>query len=345
MSSPTAVTYLFHGQDEPKLREQLESFCNEILDPAMADLNMSRLSGKAIQLGDIRAAAGSLPFMADVRLVLVENFTEHSNAKDLVKELGALLEELPDSTRLVFVETNLLADRTGDTQSEQRRKSARRQMIKRLVNVVEKDTRGRVLSFDPPQKHEFSAWITERAQMHNAQIEQNAAQLLAERINEDLVLADTELEKLAVYVNGERPITRDDVDELTPYSPDASIFAMVDALGQRDGKKSLKLLHRLLDEGDEPLRIFAMIVRQYRLLILMREQMDLSRSPKAAAEAVGVRDWIGKKLAGQARNYRDIEQLEQVYRYLLDLDTKMKTGRIQPALALDELITRLARRD
>jgi DNA polymerase III delta subunit len=45
----------------------------------------------------------------------------------------------------------------------------------------------------------------------------------------------------------------------------------VDALGKREGKRAAHELHHLLDQGENPLGLLAMIVRQYRLLILVKE--------------------------------------------------------------------------
>jgi len=344
MASPTSIIYVYHGQDEPTLRERLAEFCRQALDPGLADLNTTRLDGSSVQLGDIESACGALPFMGDTRLVIVENLTESNNGKTLIDELPEMFGRLPDSTRLVFVEANLSADRTGDSQAEQRRKAARRQAIKKLVNVVEKDPRGKAVSFDlPKDRNSLVRWMGQRAAVHGAEIERTAAELLAERINEDLVLADAELEKLATYVNRERPIRSEDVALLTPYTPEANIFNMVDALGQRNGEQALSLLRQLLEDGDDPLRIFAMIVRQYRLLLLMREQLDGGVSVNSAGDVLGLHNFVAKKLASQARHYRDLAQLERIYRLLLEIDRAMKTGQIEPGLALDQFVARLAR--
>lgn len=351
-SSPIPVVYVFHGPDEPTLRESLAELCSRVTSPGTADLNTTRLEGQTVELGEIKTAANTLPFLADTRLVLVDNLTESSTAKTLLEGLAAVISGLPDSTRLVFVEAGL-ADHSQDSDAARRRKTARQSLLKKLVNIVENDPRGKVYEFKKPQ--DTARWLIKRAAMHSVQIEPSAAQLLAERIGDDLTLADTELAKLATYVNGERPIRVADVELLTPFTPEANIFHMVDALGQRNGQHALTLLRQLLDAGDEPLRIFAMIVRQYRLLLLMREYLDTGGSLNNAAQALDLSEFVAKKVAGQAKNYR-LEQLERIYRYLLETDISMKGGmpehdlfgkpvdRLDPALALEELVARLGSR-
>ncbi len=353
MSSPIPVAYVFHGPDEPGLREGLAEFCARVTgpDPGLAALNTTRLDGASIAAGDIQMAAAALPFLAEARLVLVENLTDSAGGRTVVEALPDLIAGLPGWARVVFVETGA-GDSGQDSDAARRRKSARRAALKKLIALVEHDPRGRIVEFAAPQ--DMRRWLAQRAARHQARIESGAAQALAERIGEDFTLADTELAKLAAYAAA-RPISAGDVEKLTPFTPEASIFRMVDALGERNGPEALRLLRQLLDAGDEPLRVFGMIVRQYRLLILMREHLDGGGTPGGAAAALEVQDFVARKLASQARRY-SLEQLERIYRYLLETDLAMKGGlaerdapgravdRLNPTYALEELVVRLGAR-
>jgi DNA polymerase III delta subunit len=60
-------------------------------------------------------------------------------------------------------------------------------------------------------------------------------------------------------------------------------------------------------------------------------------------EALGTKSkFVADKAAEQSRNFT-LEQLESVYRRLQDTDLKMKTGRIEPRLALDLIVAGLSR--
>ncbi len=339
MSSPVPVVYVYYGQDEPTLKEHLSDYCTQLLDPSMADLNMTRLDGGVVEWSDLESATKTSPFLADVRLVLVDNLTHFPNGRAFLDRLPDLIASLPDWSRLIFVETGLRDDAPDDSPAEQKRKAVRLQALKKLINLVEADPRGKVLLFDLPRGQIYD-WLWRRAERYGAVIEERAARLLAERIHDDLVMADTELAKLATYVGGERPITAEDVALLTPYESEARIFDMVDALGQRKGKVALSLLRQLIEGGYDPLHVFGMIVRQYRLLIQMREHLDEGGTPIGAAQALGIHDFVARKMAEQARLYR-LEQLERIYRFLLDTDKEIKTGKKEPVLALEWLIVRL----
>lgn len=336
VASPVPVIYVFCGQDVPSLRERLGDFCASLADPSALELNTTRFEGKTVTAGEIEAAARSAPFLADMRLVIVDNLSSTANGRAVVDQMPTMLPTLPDWTRLVFVETGPEDDEAADG----KRFSGRPQVVKKLINLVENDPRGKVLAFDPPR--DVAHWLQERAVRYQATLDIAAARLLAECIGGNLVLADSELAKLATYTAGTRPINRDDVALLTPYSAEANIFQMVDALGQRNGKSALTLLRKLLDDGDEPLRLFAMITRQYRMIIQMREQLDAGQPIRGAAQTLGMKDFVADKVAAQARQYR-MEQLERILEMLLETDLAIKTGKLAGDLALEELVVRLSK--
>jgi DNA polymerase-3 subunit delta len=345
MSSPTTVATVFHGADEPSLRDALTAFVAEYSPDPTTDLNLTRFDGRTVTLGDVENAAGALPFLADVRLVLIENLSEHPQAKAIVtEELAPMLTRLPDWARVVFIETGA-HNQPGDSYSEQKRKGSRRKLIKKLIGTVEGDPRGRVLSFTVPDKpNERAKWLTERVKMHNATIERDAARLLAERVGQDLTLLNNELIKLATYTNGERAITTHDVDLLTPYEPEIDIFPLMDAIGMRNGKQALDMLRSLLrEENQAPLQIYAMIIRQYRLMLQVKEQLERGHSPDGIAKRMKIHPYVAKKLSGQSRRY-SLKLLERIYEILLEIDVEIKTGvQKDHQLALEVLIARLSR--
>jgi DNA polymerase-3 subunit delta len=158
----------------------------------------------------------------------------------------------------------------------------------------------------------------------------------------DLRRADNELVKLVSYVGTERSINESDVTLLTPYVAEANMFEMVDALAEGKGKVAIALVHRLLEQDADVFGLYGMIIRQFRLLLLAKEHLSDGGSPKDIASSIGVHPYVAEKLAKQSRSFT-VEQLETVYRALHDYDFKMKTGQIEPLLALDLLIAGLAR--
>ena len=168
-----------------------------------------------------------------------------------------------------------------------------------------------------------------------------AAAALAAVIGTDLRAADSECVKLVTYVGGQRAINEADVALLTPYVAEAKIWDMVDALGRRDGKTATILTQRLLEDQD-PFALLPMIYRQFRLLIQAREVLDAGGNKSDLMKFPDFRsDFVAGKSIDQARNFT-MDQLESIYRYLLDTDHGIKTGRVNESLALDLLVAGLS---
>ena len=293
-------------------------------DPSTSELNTVVLDGREASAADVLAAAQAMPFLSDKRLVIVNGMLSwlgrRGAGKAAKQELAILAEglaTLPPSARVVFVENTTLPASHA------------------ILKLAKTAPGGFHKEFNPPRNP--TRWITHQAKtVYETDIEPAAAMALAAVTGADLRAADSELAKLAAYVDGQRPIREADVALLTPYVVEANVFEMVDAIGKRDGATASRLLHRLLDH-DEPLRLFGMIVRQFRLLILAREYLNDGGSPRQAGKAIGVHPFVGEKVAQQARVFT-LEQLEQIYHYLLETDIGIKTGKVDAVLALDLLL-------
>ena len=85
-----------------------------------------------------------------------------------------------------------------------------------------------------------------------------------------------------------------------------------------------------------------MIIRQFRLMIQVQELAPKLGSPQAIARELRQNPYPIQKILAQSKNYTP-EQLVAVYHKLLDTDVDIKTGRMEPTLALDTLIAGLSR--
>ena len=323
MGTPTPTFYVFHGQDEFTIAETLADFKRRLGPPEVVELNTVVLDGNTITLARLQEEGDALPFLADRRLVIVKGLlTRVAADKRYLRGLVDYLPGLPPTTRMVFVEDRPLSSRHP------------------VVRLAAEEPRGYVKRFDRPGKKALPRWVEKRVRKHGGAIEGAAAAYLAEAVGANLRLLDQEIVKLVTYTNGERAITRTDVERLVPYAKSIVVFDMVDALGRRDGRTAARTLHRLLDEGEHPLRLLAMVVRQFRLLIQVKELRNAGASTRDVAERLHLHPYPAEKLCHQA-TYFTGAQLKRVYRRLLETDEAVKTGQMEADVALDVLVAGL----
>ncbi len=155
-------------------------------------------------------------------------------------------------------------------------------------------------------------------------------------VGADLRALDNEIEKLMAYRNG-GVIRREHVRLLVAQVQEQSIFELVDAIGQRKTALAIELLHDQLRHNAEPLYLLAMIVRQFRLLLQVRDLAARGVSVDQIREQLKLHPFVVKKVFDQARNF-SVEQLEAIYRQLLETDIAIKTSRGDPTVLLDVLV-------
>jgi DNA polymerase-3 subunit delta len=331
---PTPRYYVLHGEDELTRSETLDSLKARLGAPELATLNTTTFDA-GVSLAELKNACNTIPFLTQRRMVIVRGLLSQLSAprrgqkkatksnwqKTYLDELSSYLPQLPETTRLVFVEPGQLPQNHC------------------ILRQAEQDELGFVRAFAPPK--DLVRWVRRRAADKGGEFSPQAAVALVNAVGADQRLLDQEIEKLLACSKLERPVTSKDVELLVPYVQEAVIFDAVDALGQRDGVKASQLIHNLLDHGNEPLYLFAMIVRQFRLLIQIKELASAGLAPPAIAKEIKLHPFPTGKLYTQARNFT-LEQLERIHRHLLETDVQIKTGQINSVVALDLLVAGLA---
>lgn len=328
--------YIFHGEDEFGQAEELLTLRRRLAsgDPAMAELNTNFLDGSRLTLDELVHVCNSVPFLSDRRLVIVSGLLsrlsqdpkekggeETGQKRRFLENLAAYLPTLPPTTRLVFVE-----DRTLPPSHP----------ILKLAKAREKERQAFVRLFAKPKDSELPRWIEERVRSQKGSISREAASLLAVLIGGDLRLLEQEIEKLLLYADGQQ-ISTEDVQTLVSRARETKVFDLVDCVGQRQTGKGLQLLYRLFEEGEEPLSLLAMLARQIRILIQVKELRAKGLTEAEITERLGVHPYVVEKGLNQARNFT-MAQLEIAHQRIVDTDWSLKTGNMSERLALELLV-------
>ncbi len=236
---------------------------------------------------------------------------------------------------------------------------ARKRLYKRLHDI------GQVLDVSPARERDGSlsretvddvvARITAAA---GKRLQPQAQQLIARRAGSDLAMLRSELEKLCLYV-GERPsVSEDDVRAVFRDMSESWIFDFTSALAARQLGRVLPLVRGLLEHGEPPLRLLAMIAREARLLLVARECLDQALRGKWRKDLpfnvfqsrflphldADTRDAFGKAHPFVLyRRFQDAARIDgQLLRTALvklsDLDARLKSSRTDPALLLEAFV-------
>lgn len=325
MAQEPPAVYIFHGDDEFSLYRQLAALKSKLGDPSLADLNTTILDGRSADLRELENAVKAMPFLADRRLVMVKHAAALGEKPASRKRFLELLTECPRTTALVLVEDEVLKNDQGKKGDLHWLEAwGRKAGDKALVRL-----------FAVPKGGRLVEWIVERARELGGVISTQAAARLAGQVGSDLRTLDQELNKLLAYVNLEREIGIEDVQLLAIQEYQESVFALVDAIGDRDREAAVFHFHNLLADQDA-LRVLGMIVRQFRILLLAKEELENSGNIRGVLEKFNLH-WMIGKITRQVNKYSMSELLE-IYHRLLEVEEAFKMGEMDVDLGIDLLI-------
>jgi DNA polymerase-3 subunit delta len=160
--------------------------------------------------------------------------------------------------------------------------------------------------------------------------------LLAGTVGGDLWALEQEIRKLAAYAGG-RPIDEGMVREVVVGPDDTRIWDLTDAVSVGDERKAVAALARLLAAGQPPPLLSAMVVRQYRHLVIVKDLRERRARQDEIARAAGVPPFRVNALAAVASRYA-WPQLRAIYARLLEADLSVKRGLQDDESALQLLV-------
>lgn len=322
---PAAVVLL--GSDS-YLRELCRNKIIEASVPEGArDWAVGRISAREAGWDEILGRAATMPMLAERQVILVDSAESverlGEEARDeILKALTAYLASPPPFTLLV-IEADALD---------------RRQKFFKLLNEDK-----HVLVVELTIGAESAAAVAEQmARDLGAEIDRDAAALLAEIQNGEPARMHIELEKLATYAQkprGTGRITRADIEMLVVAARRNTVWQLADMLVGRNRKGALAFLDNLLREGEEPVGIVGALAWTYRKLIEARELPPHTAGFQAARQ-LQMRPESAEMAARQAHRTSKAELLAGLAA-LADADSAFKSSNPDPRATMEFLIARL----
>lgn len=161
-----------------------------------------------------------------------------------------------------------------------------------------------------------------------------ARQLLISRLGADRVMTRGEIEKLALYAQGQSEITEDDVDAIAGDAAELTIDRIVNAAASGEGPRAVTELQRALSAGENGQGIILAVQRHFTRLHRMRAAVDKGKPVEAVIEEIRPPVHFKQKplLAQQCRTW-NAEALEAA---LAGIAVTARTARA--ASAIDDLL-------
>ena len=310
--------WLLEGEEDRLRRAAVEEIRKTLLPPGLEALNGVSLT--APDTDSLIAACETLPFMADMRLVIVREQTGLAGRAEADDRLCDYIQKVPPHCLLLF-----LLHGASDGRKKLPRAFAK---LNRLVN------------FARMQEGELCGWIIAEFAGLGKTCDQQSARELMFAAGSDGTRLSGEIAKLAALAGDEPYISRELVRQGASATAEYSVFQLVDAVVTGQRAQALRLTHSLLTAGESPMAILSLLLRQYRMLqrvkILKLEKIP----PQNYAAALGVPDWAVRNYLRQADSLTGRDVRNGV-RYCLDMEYRVKSGLVSHRGCLETVLLQL----
>jgi len=285
-TQPLARLYLLHGEEEYVRGKAMQQLAQRALGGGLPEMNHALFTGETA-LNVLDDAAQALPFMAEKRLLEVrdhpaltagaeEKAEGAKKPKTDTKAFAAFFERIPDSTCVVFTVRGAV--------------NARSALVKQFA------AHGVVYEFTPLSETETIPYLLRFAREGECTISRETAAFLYRYCGQGLGALEQEMAKLCAAAHGE--ITEDMVRSMCVQSVEWKVFGLLDAIFAGRSDQAMAQLCAMLDEGESPSGILALMERQFRLMALAGQ----GRSAQVAAQ-LKVQPFIMEKAARQAAKF------------------------------------------
>src|ERR1700689_5547590 len=276
---PVAAIVLY-GSDT-YLREMCRNKIIEACVPEAArEWALARISVPGSGWDDVLQRAQTMPMLANRQVIIVEGVESleklgEKTREEIVETLGKYFESPAPFSVLLF---------EAATMDRRQRYS---KLLAEHALLVELTIGG----------ESTASLATQMAKDCGAEIDRDAAALLADILNSEPSRIRMEIEKLATYVQKGGRITLQVVEELVLAARKNTIWQLADMLATRKRASALAFLDNLLREGEQPAGLIGGISWRYRKLIEARDlpagtsgfqaARTLQMNPAAPETAVG----------------------------------------------------------
>jgi DNA polymerase-3 subunit delta len=310
--------YFLYGPEEFLKKEFMAELIKSRLPELNRAFNLDVFHGDEFDRDVFADRLSSFPLFTERRVVVLRNFDGLSTSNQ-----DFVLERIPQAA-----DSAVLVVESQGAKLETVR-------LKKLQQVA--DERGLSFCFQHLSDDETIERVKTRFQREGFTVSPDALELLVDSVGTHLIDLANEVEKIILSGDPAKPVDREAVAAVVGRYRTENLFGMLDRIGRGDVSDLMVRLHRVIDGGEEPVYILAMLIRRVIQLLHVRLLMD---EDKTAAKSIGqslggmISPFQVSILMDQARRV-DRESLEVYLGNLRWADIKLKSTAIDAGHVID----------
>lgn len=264
--------YILSGDEPLLMQEAADQIRSEARKAGITERELFLVENH-FEWNDLLQAGNSMSLFGDRKLLEVRN--EKGKFDDAAKKALALYCDNPNPDNILLLILPKIDKKTQGAKWFQ-----------------QLETLGAFIQVWPVETAQLPQWIHQRMRSVGLEPTREAVQLLAERVEGNLLAAAQEVEKL-ILLRGEGPLDVRDIEESVADHARYNLYDMVDEALQGHYGHAIKMLHFLRASGTEPTVLLWALTKEIRTLAGMTQLIDNGLAPARALQEYNV--WENRK--------------------------------------------------
>ncbi|MDP2820728.1 MAG: DNA polymerase III subunit delta [bacterium] len=304
----------FHGPDSFRINKKIQEITEKYQSKYRTGLNLKIIDENNIEETDIRTIFSLKSMFKEKKLVILKNLLNNQEIQQIILDKAKII--IPSDGDIVFL----------IIENELKEKN------KQINDFLKKNSKNQ--EFKLLTGSELKTLILKTFKNNGFDFEPNVPEKIIDYIGNDLWRMDSEIKKLMLFKQEEKKINLEDIEILIRPNLETNIFQTIDQLAKGDKKQFLNMIHNHLNQGDEPLYLLSMIIFQLRNLLIIKELLKYPNQKDLVLKSLKINPFIVRKITSFGQSL-DKNKLKDLYQRVFQLDSKIKTGEIEPVLGLD----------
>lgn len=317
-----APVYLLTGEDLFRKQEVIKQIRN-ILQPD--DFNFYSSSADKADIGEVLALANTSPVFCNARLVVLTDIEK--------------LRKDPKAALLKYVSDPLSTTTLILTHNDAKKMKTEKALAESCGAA------GCVVDYGELKQAELNIWVKNRLSARGLTGDFDAVDLLCQTVGSELAALENEIEKLYLYTaqRENKKISKEDVLACIGFSKEENPFELSNAILACNKNKAIKLVDKLLDDGEEPVAILAKMTYPIEKMARIKRMSEGGMAAGDIVRAAGLFPWESRLITA-ARNFPGQKQFLAAMNKMIDADAGFKSGAISdPKLTLKGILLTLFR--
>lgn len=308
--------YLFLGDEPLIIENKIKALISKI---ASDEYNTNTYDLDEVNVNKAVQDAITMPFISDRKVVLIRNpYLLTSNKTEIDHDVDGFIHYINNP----FASTTLIIDAGGLNLDN------RKEVVKLLKKKAEINNTKALSGV------EAVGWLKRQFSLADMQITDEAARLFFDRTGNDLLNAKNEVNKLINYCGNKKLVTSDDVNNVVTREIESEVFALTNAIMQKDKEKIILIYKDLRKSGKDAMQLIGLVSRSLADIFIASKLLKKGVNQSGVAKAMNISSGRAYYLLRDAKSFSE-EDLEQNILNLANTDYKIKTGQIDAFAALE----------